>query len=135
MEFKIPRKTEISRGRDGTTWSSEQARAVLHRETIPPENCKFCTKPHKGFCRVMARGRDKEESEDSSDSSEESEPSQRSESSGDEEEEQGEKGDQDKVDPFKEFFSTQKRLDQKQTTLELQPSTTRSIRTENKVLN
>merc|ERR1711994_168715 len=98
-------------------------------ETIPPENCKFCTKPHKGFCRVMARGRDKEESEDSSDSSEESEPSQRSESSGDEE------GDQDKVDPFKEFFSTQKRLDQKQTTLELQPSTIRSIRTENKVLN
>ena len=48
---------------------------------------------------------------------------------------QGEKGDQDKVDPFKEFFSTQKRLDQKQTTLELQPSTIRSIRTENKVLN
>ena len=83
----------------------------------------------------MARGRDKEKSENSSDSSEESEPSQRSESSGDKEEEQGEKGDQDKVDPFKEFFSTQKRLDQKQTTLELQPSTIRSIRTENKVLN
>ena len=135
MEFKIPRKTEISRGRDGTTWSSEQARAVLHREKIPPENCKFCTEPHEGFCRVMARGQDKEESEDSSDNSEESEPSQRSESSGDKEEEQGEKGDQDKVDPFKEFFSTQKRLDQKQTTLELQPSTIRSIRTENKVLN
>ena len=24
------------------------------------KNGKFCTKPHKGFCRVMARGRDKE---------------------------------------------------------------------------
>ena len=135
MEFKIPRKTEISRSRGGTTWSSEQTRAVLRREPIPPESCKFCTKPHKGFCRIMARGRDKDESEDSSDSSEESEPSQRSGSSSEEEEEQGAKGDQDKVDPFKEFFSTQKRLDQKQTTLELQPSTIRSIRTENKVLN
>ena len=56
MEFKIPRKTEISRGRDGTTWSSEQARAVLHRETIPPENCKFCTKPHKGFAESWPEG-------------------------------------------------------------------------------
>ena len=118
------------------TWSSERARAVLHRESIPPENCKFCTEPHKGFCRIMARGRDKEETpEDSSDSSEESELSQKSGSSSEEEEEQVAKGDQDKVDPFKEFFSTQKRLDQRQTTLELQPSTIRSIRTENKVLN
>ena len=134
MEFKIPRKTEISRGRDGTTWSSEQARAVLHRETIPPENCKFCTKPHKGFFRVMARGRDKEESETLL-TVRKSQNQARGVSPQAMKKKSKERKETNKIDPFKEFFSTQKRLDQKQTILELQPSTVRSIRTENKVLN